>query len=342
MDAAGRQAGADNCLWLLTERLKFFEDFKRYPIAEEQIEKPLFATGEARGGTTFLHALLSVDPHARALRFWEIMYPSPPPGLAGPDDPRPARADEDWRDIIRRMPKWLISHPYNDMLGMGLPEDERTWNFDFRVMTATAWWRVPMPMVNYGLPIDAAQQYRLHRMMLQTCQYGRPKKHWALKGFHAARFAELFATYPDARVIWVHRDPVQVMASLTQFVWELEEMLHGHADKAEVAATVLSVWRANFKAHLTNPWLDDPRIHHVRYPDLTGDPVGTIRGFYETAGVHFGPENAAAIGDYLAGARSDRYGKFVYSADALGVDLAALHDEMAPYRERFGLEIEKR
>src|SRR5579871_3360681 len=63
MDAAGVRAGVDTCLWLLTSRLEFFEDFKRYPIAEEKIVQPLFATGEPRSGTTLLHALLSVDPN---------------------------------------------------------------------------------------------------------------------------------------------------------------------------------------------------------------------------------------------------------------------------------------
>ena len=60
-------------------------------LADEVIDRPMFATGEPRSGTTLMHALLSVDPDARALRFWEVMYPSPPPGLAGPDDPRRAR-----------------------------------------------------------------------------------------------------------------------------------------------------------------------------------------------------------------------------------------------------------
>ena len=82
MDEAGRRAAAGTCLWLLTSRLELFADRKRYPIGEEVIERPLFATGEPRCGTTLLHALLSVDPHGRALRFWEVMYPSPPPGLA--------------------------------------------------------------------------------------------------------------------------------------------------------------------------------------------------------------------------------------------------------------------
>ena len=53
MDEAGQRAGAETCLWLLTSRLQFFEDFKRYPIGEEKIVQPLFATGEPRSGTTF-------------------------------------------------------------------------------------------------------------------------------------------------------------------------------------------------------------------------------------------------------------------------------------------------
>src|SRR5688500_9332113 len=143
MDAAGEGKAAETAIWLLTDRLRFFDDHKTYGLAAETVERPLFVTGEPRSGTTLLHALLSVDPEARALRFWQVMHPSPPPGLAAPDDPRRAQADAEWREINARLPHWLKSHPYNDMLGDGLPEDERTWAFDFRVLTPTAWWRVP-------------------------------------------------------------------------------------------------------------------------------------------------------------------------------------------------------
>jgi hypothetical protein len=224
MDGAGQRAAAATCLWLLTDRLKFFEDFKRYPLGQEKIERPMFATGEMRSGTTLLHALLSVDPNARALRFWEVMNPSPPPGLTGPDDPRRAKADADWREINAKLPRWLLSHPYNDMLGDGLPEDERTWSFDFRVLTTTGWWRVPFGMNNRGLPANSKAQYRIHKMMLQQLQFRRPKKYWVLKGFHGRRLAEFFAAYPDARIIWTHRDPVQVAASGTALMVDLVEV----------------------------------------------------------------------------------------------------------------------
>ncbi len=342
MNETGQRAAAAVCLWLLTSRLQLLEDRKRLPIAQESIEKPLFATGEPRSGTTLLHALLSVDPNGRALRFWEVMYPSPPPGLASPEDPRRARADGDWREILQKIPKWLISHPYNDMLGDGLPECERTWAIDFRVMTPTAWWRVPMGMNIGGLPMDARAQYRLHKMMLQQSQFARPKKYWVLKGFHSTRLQALFETYPDARIIWVHRDPVQVVASRIVLTGELVEALSGHVDWKEQARMHLAASRASFNATLNNPFIDDPRIHHVRYPDFTADPVGTIRGFYEKAAVPFSPETEAAMRAYLQNNKADRYGKFRYSTDVIGADIEALHAEFAPYRKRFGLEMERR
>ena len=342
MDAAGERAAVENCLWLLTSRLEFFEDRKRYPIGDEVIARPVFATGEPRCGTTLLHALLSVDPNGRSLRFWEVMYPSPPPGVVEGEDPRRARADDDWREINAKLDFWLKSHPYNDMLGAGLPEDERTWAFDFRVMTPTAWWRVPMGMNVGGLPADPAAQYRLHKAMLQQLQYGREKKYWVLKGFHNARLDDFFATYPDARIIWTHRDPVQVIASRIAMVAELTEGLAGRVDWQAIARQQLAMSRASFAATMSHPLVNDPRIHHVRYQDFVADPVAVIRGFYAKYDMPFGPETEAAMRDYLASNKGDRYGKFVYSIDMIGEDIAALHEEFAPYRERFGIDIEQR
>ena len=125
------------------------------------------------------------------------------------------------------MPKWLHSHPYNDMLGDGLPEDERTWAFDFRVMTPTAWWRVPMQSLVGGLATDPAAQYRLHKAMLQQLQYNRPRKYWVLKGFHGFRLTEMFETYPDALMVWLHRDPVQVAASRTMMMADIMDGIVG-------------------------------------------------------------------------------------------------------------------
>jgi hypothetical protein len=86
----------------------------------------------------------------------------------------------------------------------------------------------------------------------------------------------------------------------------------------------------------------DPRIHHVRYQDFVADPVKTIGGYYEKYGVPFTAETEKSMRDYLKNNKGDRYGKFKYSTDIIGQDIAKLHEEFAPYRERFGIDIEQR
>ncbi|CQD04011.1 sulfotransferase family protein [Mycolicibacterium conceptionense] len=340
LDETGSRAAALTIDGLLKSRLRFIADHARLPLQAEPITAPLFATGEPRSGTTLLHALLAEDEDSRALRFWEVMYPSPPPGPAGVDDPRRAQADADWREILDRIPPWIVSHPYNDLLGAGLPECERTWAFDFRATNPSAWWRVPLTIQNFGQ--DHRAQYALHRMMLQHIQHSRPPKRWVLKGFHGRRLRALFDTYPDARIVWVHRDPVQVLASQIVAFGQINESLAGMLDWTQYAKDTIEGSRANFHAYLTDPLVDDPRIHHARYRDFVADPVAAIGGFYDFAGLPLTAAAEKAMRDYLITNRSDRYGKFTYSTDVLPVPVQQLHDEFAGYRERFGIDIETR
>lgn len=345
MNEAGRKAAAENIHWLLTDRLKFFRDRKDYPLGEEVIDRPLFATGEPRSGTTLMHALMSVDPDARALRFWEVMHPSPPPGTVSGKDPRKAQADAEWEEINTKMWKWLHCHPYNDMLGNGLPEDERTWAFDFRVMTPTAWWRVPMQNLSFGLPTDPTAQYTIHKAMLQAFQYKREPKYWVLKGFHTTRLKEFFEAYPDATLVWLHRDPVMVAASSTMMMSDIMEGIVGKIDLVKEAKMHLERVRWSIGNTMSNPMVNDPRIHHVLYRDFVADPIATIRGYYEFAGRPFGERQEAAMRDYLANNKGDRHGKFKYSTQVLadaGYDIDELNAEFAPFRERFGVPIEVR
>jgi hypothetical protein len=257
--------------------------------------------------------------------------------MASPDDPRRAQADDDWRAILRRIPPWIVSHPYNDALGEGLPECERTWAFDFRSMVPSIWWRVPM-LMRPVLPQDYAVQYGIHRMMLQHVQYTRPQRYWVLKGWHTRRLAVMFDTYPDARVIWIHRDPVPVIASQITAFGQINECLAGSLDWDTWAREQLDTARYSILANLDDPLVEDRRVHHVRYPDFASAPVDTIRDFYRKYGIPFTDETEIAMHRWLADNPGDRHGKFVYSTDVLPESVDALNAEFAPYRERFGLD----
>ena len=340
LDQTGLRLAEETVLGLLVDRLRFFDDAKTYRLHEEVIERPLFITGEPRSGTTLLHALLASDPDNRTLRFWAVMQPSPPPGLAVPDDPRFATADQYWREINTRLPQWLRSHPYNDMLGDGLAEDERTWAMDFRVMTPTAWWRVPMGMVVSGIADNPQQQYRIHKMMLQAIQHQQPKKHWVLKGFHAGRFAALFEAYPDAQVIYLHREPLTCIASRIQMAADITAGLLGESevDMRSLSQLHTQLGSAAFEALPNNEWMQDARVHSCLYSDFVADPESFISQIYDRVGRTLTDRARVAIGDYLTHNKPDRYGRFKYSHDLISGDIQALSDRLEPYRQRFGLQ----
>ncbi len=212
-------------------------------------------------------------------------------------------------------------------------------------MTPTAWWRVPMQTVISGLPTDAAAQYRIHTAMLQQFRHHRPRKRWVLKGFHGFRLREFFNAYPDASLVWLHRDPVQVAASRTMMMADILDGTVGPIDLRGAAKMHLDLTRASIANTMTNPLVADPRIMHVRYTDFIADPVATVRRYYEFCERRLTGEAETAMRHYLADNRGDRYGKFRYSATLLtdiGEDLDALHDEFRAFRQRFGVEIEKR
>ena len=194
-----------------------------------------------------------------------------------------------------------------------------------------------------SLPQDPLAQYGIHRMVLQHVSTPGRERHWVLKGFHSRRLAALFDTYPDARIIWIHRDPVQVIASQITAFGQINECLAGSLDWEAYAPAQLESSRQNFHAYLDEPLVDDPRIHHVRYPDFVAD-AGRDDPRRSTSGAASRsprrPRRRCAT--YLAANRSDRHGRFVYSTDVLPVDVGALHREFAPYRERFGIDIETR
>lgn len=126
---------------------------------------------------------------------------------------------------------------------------------------------------------------------------------------------------------------------------DILEGIVGPVDLRAAAKMHLALTRESIANTMSNPLVDDPRILHVRYTDFIGDQVGTVRRYYEFRGRQLSAEAEEAMRAYLAANPGDRHGKFRYSTSLLtdiGEDLTALHDEFRPFRERFGVEIEKR
>ena len=159
---------------------------------------------------------------------------------------------------------------------------------------------------------------------------------------HQHRLAALLKSYPDATFVWIHRDPLVAIASRFELHAQIFEGIAGSVDRGAFARATIETCRRNFLTAAGDPLAGDPRIHHLQYEEFIADPVRAIAELYARIGLDFTDSYEAAMRSWMAANPSGRFGRFTYSEDALGVDVARLDESLDPYRERFDVPRERR
>lgn len=92
---------------------------------------------------------------------------------------------------------------------MGQAFQSISWEAIANVPSYGAWWRAA----------DDRPAYDYHRLVLQVLQSGGVRGRWTLKSLHhALALDSLAATYPDARLVMLHRDPVALAYSVCSLI----------------------------------------------------------------------------------------------------------------------------
>jgi len=327
---------------LLVSRLSMALDRQRYPaISEERIEQPIFIIGFARSGTTLLHSLLAEDPDALALQSWHVVSPSPPPG-AGPVATgridAAQRAIEAWMDFC---PGQRPLHPYIDKGAFQLCEDEEVMTLDFRYTYPYYLYEIPT-LEGMVLGTDQLGAYRFHREALQHLQWNTGKSRWVCKSPAAQHHLDaIFEVYPDARCIWAHRPVAHIVPSLASLSAIIFDTISGKPrDHGGWARAMAEGMKDAFDRLLENSLIDDPRIMHLPFREIAGDPIAAIGKIYEWAGLSVTPQFEGRMQAWLADPdnRVDRYGRYPYSCEAVGLDEEWLNRLFSEYSKRFGLD----
>jgi hypothetical protein len=336
-----RRAAFGQMVQVLGWRLRLVEDRKRYPgIADERIEAPLIVVGFPRSGTTLLHALLARAPGNRAPLYWEIARPSPPPSLAAPGDPRIAEGTRDIERWLADYHGFIAQHPYFDAGALTPMECESLLVYDLRNPYPTMFSKVP-----YGHPWTTegtgAEYYASHRQVLQHLQFGGPRRRWVLKGVeHQFRLSALLAAYPDAKLVWPHRDPVEVLGSQLAVIAMVYQRSGAPAPAGRRAFSLglLDRFRQRVEKALADPVSDGDSVCHVRYRDLVADPAAVVRAVYQHFGLPLdGVEAAARAWLDDPGNRGDRFGRWRYDLADHEVTADEVRECFGRYRERFGV-----
>ena len=109
--------------------------------------------------------------------------------------------------------------------------------------------------------------------------------HWVLKAPRHLLFLDaLLHEFPDACIIWPHRDVVKVVASLCSMV---ELMRKGYSDDVGEQVQKLGEYVCFFcrqmldRADAVRRKADPRRFYDMNYADLVADPTGAIKNVYE-------------------------------------------------------------
>jgi hypothetical protein len=339
----GRLATKWDVVRFLTNLLRFrTEEARRPELAAQRIRRPVFITGLPRSGTTFLHRLMMTDPVNRAPLVWETIFPWPNAGGPNYPDRRAAQVARQLKMFEWLAPEFRALHP----LDATSPQEcsEITAHM-FRSLRFDTNYHVP----SYRRWLDADVErhlpaYQFHRRFLSHLQYqDQASRRWVLKcPEHVFALRAIRTVYPDARLIFVHRDPVKVLLSVAHltevlrrpFTRSLDPKLIGRDESARWLEGANRMMETGDDAGLPEP------VCHVHHMDLISDPVATVEGVYRHFGMRLPELAATSIENYVAERPNGGYGPRQYAFQDHGLDEAAERARFRPYMLRFGIAAE--
>jgi len=198
-------------------------------------------------------------------------------------------------------------------------------------------YRIPS-YVDWLAEQDMRRPYAFHRTLLRCLLRRDPGGHVTLKcPTHLWHLDALAATYPQGRVVRLHREPMAAVASACSLTAVVRSVRSDDVDRAEIgrywterAVTALAGARRDGDVHGL-PVLD------LRYDDLVADPLAAVASVCEFAGLRWTGAAEQRVRRFLERNPRGRHGRHRYAPEELGVSRVELEERLGDYRKEFGL-----
>ncbi len=340
LNDVGRLISNERMLLHTVNRLNYANDRKQFPeIAQQKIERPVFIIGMPRTGTTILHDICAQDPASRAPLTWEVMFPSPPPQTATfAHDPRIDQCAALMPQRDAQLPGFDAIHPMGPQLTqecvvlMGEAMCTPLFHNQFRVPSYQDW---------VDDEADHAEVYAVHLRQLQHLQARHRGDRWVLKtGAHLWGLEHLLATYPDARIVFTHRDPVKSMTSYASLTSIVRRVGSDDVDPAEIAED----WTNRLRKVLmhgievrTSKDYPDAIFYDMYFQDFIADQFREVEKIYDAFDLPMTSAAANAMRAFIGDNPPGKHGIHRYAPEEFGVVPDRVRAEFGAYIDHFGL-----
>ncbi len=318
-------------IFMLEQRLKAEQRFKDNPsILDIEIKQPLVITGMVRTGSTAMQHLAAGDPNRQHLQYWMSEYPQPrPPRETWDDHPDFQGCRDRLEGMYERVPETRAMH-YNaahipDECGHLLAQTftDEYWQICSRVPLYNEWYE----------RCDMVPTYKQHKKLLQLIGSAQPDTPWTIKyPVHLKHLKSFLKVYPDARIIWTHRDPASVLSSYTNMnatnraMSVREETL----DRADLLHEQMEVWAdATARAVEIRKQYPDNQFADVYFEDYVADPVAEMEKAYGQLGIEWTCEAEYGMSEWYRDHPRDKHG--THKPPALAYTRDQIHERFAAY-----------
>jgi hypothetical protein len=270
-------------------------DYIFYPRHRKQpIDRPIFIIGNPRSGTTFLHRLLLGAGGMAAFELWEMLFPAiTARKLLGRIVPR----------LDRLSPARYHPSDVHDTSLRGIETDDVAWFFrtldgPFAWAYFLAWqdnWNSELYRREFGIDgVTEREKERFFRYY-EACwrrnlMYKRSNRILAKTSMLTFRLDEVLERYPDCKLVYIIRDPVEVIPSgmsLIASVLENGYNMWDRSSKEDQERWIENLYQAScdilrrFYEAQTDGSIPERNLCVVRYTDLLQNLEPTIARIVE-------------------------------------------------------------
>jgi hypothetical protein len=339
----------------LVNRLLLADSLRRHPeIMDVEIPAPIFVTGLPRTGTTLLHRLLAQDPALRHLQMWEVWKPAPAP------DPSTYETDSRrWNRPYNNSdapgipgmicaledrligPKTIQKRQAAHMVGMSEPEEcQLLFMNSFLSQEFVLFFADAIPSyAMWLLHQDLTPCYEYYRRQLQLLTWKFPNRRLILKSpMHLQSLSTLFQIFPDASVIWCHREPRSVVPSWSSLN-RIDGEIYNNASSEGRGRLGLSVlqWLGTEldQAMAALPALPRERILHISYRECARDILNCALILRGRLGLSEHNGATEHMRTWTRRNPAHRHGVHEYKAATFGLSDQAIDERFSSYRRQF-------
>ena len=349
LNAFGRQVAHARTLGSLKNRLWAQACFAAEPqaIAAQRIVAPIVIVGPHRSGTTRLQRLLACDTRLSHLRTCEGMNPAP---RSLPIDGRDiaARRAEAEAALTMRHARYPLAHAMHAMHADWPEEEMLLLNHSFCSFSALGLYDIPRWYRHWFAECDKTASYAAMRRLLQLVGHARgdaPGRRWLLKNpQHMLDLPALMNVFPDARLVFLHRDPLKTVSSTLSMMTHFSA---AHTDR-DCRASMRDTWldfcersaRRCIEARGAITWAQQLDLH---YDEMNRDWRTAMHRVYDFAGLDFTPRAEAAMARWLAASERDAsHAGHRHRLEDFGLDETTVEARMGFARRRHGIAVESR